>query len=459
MTADNLTRGFAAILHGWPADDAALMDRCRALLVDGVACAVGGAGEPGPSLAADVARSQGEGTAATVIAKGFATGEIAAARLNGIAMHVLDFEPMWKPANHALSTTLPAILAASERIERDGASPQGGRLLGALAKGVETQGRLRVASAQYEVGALKFHPPGIVGPLAAAVASSHVLGLDLDRTVAAIGIASSRAAGILGNVGSMTKALHCGDAAAHGLEAALYARRGFTADPDALSGPRGFASAYFGEGFDPSALTAPMTTPRALSPGPAWKLFPTQYATHYAITAALDCGNEIADATRIAAVTARVPVMPYVDRPRPRTGLDGKFSFQYAIAAALLDRRVDVATYADRRRFAPDMEAMLGRIALVLDPAIPGSIDAMHVDLAVTLDDGRVVTRRCDAPIGSWGRPVGREALDRKARGLLEPIVGHRRTEALFDLVNGGSDFSVRDLMRCVASADATQAN
>jgi 2-methylcitrate dehydratase PrpD len=29
-------------------------------------------------------------------------------------MHVLDFEPMWSPANHAVLTTVPAVLAVAE---------------------------------------------------------------------------------------------------------------------------------------------------------------------------------------------------------------------------------------------------------------------------------------------------------------------------------------------------------
>lgn len=36
----------------------------------------------------------------------------------------------------------------------------------AIARGVEAQGRLRLASGQFEPGKLTLHPPGIVGPLA-----------------------------------------------------------------------------------------------------------------------------------------------------------------------------------------------------------------------------------------------------------------------------------------------------
>ena len=48
--------------------------------------------------------------------------------------------------------------------------------------------------------------------------------------------------------------------------------------------------------------------------------------------------------------------------PVPRSGLDGKFSVEYCAAAALLDGRVSIDTFTDARRFAPDMEDMLGRV-------------------------------------------------------------------------------------------------
>ena len=68
---------------------------------------------------------------------------------------------------------------------------------------------------------------------------------------AAVGIACSRSGGLLANVGSMTKALHCGDAAANGVQAAQLAAAGFTADTDALGNPRGWGASLFGSTFDP----------------------------------------------------------------------------------------------------------------------------------------------------------------------------------------------------------------
>lgn len=447
----DITRRFAAALDAWPADEPAVQAASRLLLIDGIAVALAGAREAGPSRMATLTRAEQTAPVATVIGHGFASSPATAARVNGVAMHVLDYEPMWNPPNHALSPMLPALLAAAERMEMNGAPPQGAKLLTAIAKGVEAQGRLRVASGQIEPEALKFHPPGVVGPLATAAACAHLIGLDLEGQATAIAIAASSGAGLIANIGSMTKALHCGNAAMRGLEAADLAALGFTADRDPLGSPRGYGRAYFGDGFDPAALVAPVRVARLLDPGMAWKLFPSQFATHFVLSAALDCRAAIADPAAIEAIDVVTPVMAYINRPQPDSGLAGKFSIQYCAAVALLDGRVDMASYADTRRFAPDMEAMLKRVALRQDEGISGRLDRMHVDIRVRLKDGTVVERRCTAPDGSWSRPVAPERIHAKARSLLVDRLSADSANAFWRCVGlPGPELRVRELMATV---------
>jgi aconitate decarboxylase len=97
--------------------------------------------------------------------------------------------------------------------------------------GIEIQGRLRAAAGALESHELRFHPPGFVGPIGAAVAAGHLLDFDAGQFANAIGIAGSRCGGLFINLGRMTKATHCAYAAALGLEAALLTRRGFTGCP------------------------------------------------------------------------------------------------------------------------------------------------------------------------------------------------------------------------------------
>jgi aconitate decarboxylase len=449
-----LAHAFTERMLRWQADDAPLVERCRLILLDGLAVAAAGASEPGPSLMASLAKDQQQGEGpSTVIGQRFSAPSVVAARINGMSMHVLDFEPMWSPPNHAVSPLLPALLALAEQRENETGTLQGDALLRALAKGIEAQGRLRLSSQQLEPAQLSLHPPGVVGPLAAALACADLLGLDLAHATTALNIAASRSSGLLANVGSHTKALHCGDGAAHGLEAALLAARGFTANPDALSGPRGWGNAYFGERFDSDCLLAPIGAGRALEPGPAWKLFPSQFATHFAITAALDARAQIEGIyyEEIESLTLHAPSMPYIDRPQPHTGLDGKFSWQYATCVALLDGRVTPDSFSDARRFAPDVGALLDRFVLDADTAISGAFDKMVVELSVRLKDGRHVQTCCNAPLGSWNRPVGTEVIVDKARGLLHEALDATRAQRLMSLVlEPSTPLAVRDLMACL---------
>ncbi|MGE0803412.1 MAG: MmgE/PrpD family protein [Lautropia sp.] len=381
------------------------------------------------------ALEQGSRPVATLIGHGRRVAAVDAARANGAAMHVLDYEPMWNPANHSLSTVLPAVLALAEWLAARPparARPTGADLLAAVVIGIEAQQRVRTASSQFEPGELMFHPPGAVGAFGSAAACGQLLGMDARTLTQALGIAASRVGGVQANTGSMTKALHCGQAAMAGLEAALLAARGFTADDDALGHPRGYGRAFYGARFEPAALLARRAAPFLLEPGPAFKYFPSQYGSHFVIVAALAARAELAGvrSAEIAAVRIVAPAMTYTDRPRPASGLDGKFSFQYVAAIALLDGKVDVASFADVRRFSADVEQLLPRIVIDVDPAREGRFDRMRVDVIVTTAGGREARGACDGPPGIWGRPAPAGRLAAKAADCLSELLDEAAADA-----------------------------
>lgn len=377
----------------------------RRLVLDGLAVAVAGTTEEAIRILATHERALGGAATASAIGCGFRIDPVRAAALNGAAMHVLDFEPMWSPATHALSTTLPVALALGEVHASHGRD-----ILTALIKGIEIQGWLREASGQFIPSQLQFHPPGLVGPMGAAVAAAHILGLDGPRLQHALGIAASRAGSVFSNAGTMTKSTHCGQAAALGLEAAMLAARGFTGDPDTFESPLGYSNTFYKGTYQPDLLENFGPPWRVVTPGYAIKMFPSQFGTHFVITAGLELHRRIAEPGAIRAVTLMGPVMPYVNRPMPETGLSGKFSFQYVLAAALLDGKVGIGTFTDTMLQRTDMQALLPRISFRMDSSIPARFETMHVEAMVELTDGRRLTARCDGPAGVWGKPPIPEA-------------------------------------------------
>ncbi len=453
LTAEFCERIVAAHYEDLPPEALAA---ARRLVLDGIAVAVAGVAEEAaiPIMAAHF-RKLGGVPSSTAIGCGFRTDPVRAAALNGAAMHVLDFEPMWSPATHALSTTLPVALALGEA---RGAT--GREVLTALVKGIEIQGWLREASGQFTPDVLQFHPPGLVGPMGAAVAAGHLLQLDAARLANALGIAASRAGSVFGNVGTMTKSTHCGQAASLGLDAALLAEAGFTGDAATFESPQGYAMTFHRNSFRPDELRKFATPPwRVVQPGYAIKMFPSQFGTHFAITAGLTLHAQIQDASAIRKVTLTAPVMSYVNRPQPETGLSGKFSLQYTLASALLDGKVGIGTFADARLHAPDMQALLPKITVQMDGAIPARFETMHVLAVVELADGRVLETRCDGPRGMWGQPPITEAEHLvKVRDCLATELSAESTEraiALASRIDALAAEQVDELMRLVGAFNA----
>ncbi|OGA11020.1 MAG: hypothetical protein A2W68_11065 [Betaproteobacteria bacterium RIFCSPLOWO2_02_64_14] len=406
--------------------------RVKQAVADGIAVAAAGSLQEPVILLAQHVQSLGGEPRATVWGHGFKTSPVQAAYVNGVATHVLDFEPMALPPTHSVSPTVPVALALAEAEGLNGRE-----VVTAVAKGLEIQARILLAANEYKPEALRFHPPGTAGVMGAAVTAGHLLGLDRDRLTHALGIAGSRAGTLLANIGSMTKATHCGYAAASGLDAALLAARGFTAHQDIFDAPRGFVETFFPREFDRRKLLGYGSPYRVVEPGLAIKMYPSQFATHWAIAAALELHPKITDPAKIARVVLRTPVMTYCDRALPGGGLEGKFSFQYTAAAALLDGEVSIDSFTDTRRFRSDMVALLGKIELVQDPDIPGEWRGMRVAIEVELRDGRKLKAACDGPRGVWGQPqLTAKEHEAKLRDCLGHLLAARRVTRMLAILD-----------------------
>ena len=195
-----------------------------------------------------------------------------------------------------------------------------------------------------------------------------------------------------------------------------------------------------------------------VDPGHAIKRFPSQFATHFAITAALDMHEQLkpfGGALRITRVALRGPVMNYIDRAEPVSGLAGKFSLQYAAAAALLDGAVNIDTFTDQRRFRADMVALLGKIKLTQDATIPNDLHDMRIELTVETHDGATHHTVCKGPKGSWGMPpLTDEDHLLKLRDCFGRALAPREVDALLtklDRLEKLSATEVRGVVRRIA--------
>ncbi len=381
----------------------------RESVIDVVGVALAGYTEPSGvgRLATEYVTALGGEPQATLIGSGRRTSVLHAAYANGTMSHALDFDPTWFPLNHPASPTIPGIMALAEL-----RSATWAQLIAAVVVAFEVQGRLRLASTGQHPGK-GFHKPGTTGLIGAAAGCASILGLSPGQTLNALGIAASRAGSLSINTGTMTKPSHAGHAARMGVESALLAELGWTANGDVF-GPGGYFDTFLRGEAEPRLLVEGFGAPyRMVDPGVALKKYPCNYYTQRGIDAALAIRERITPGLTIEAVNIVFPEFDHVDRPRPKTGLDGKFSVQFTAALALLDGKVTVDSFMDDQVRRPDVQDMLGRTTMTLDSSIPVDFPDTWTEVSVRLSDGSVVTERMQKLTG-FHTPLSDEQISGK---------------------------------------------
>src|SRR5215469_1679582 len=160
--------------------------------------------------------------------------------------------------------------------------------------------------------------------------------------------AASMRAGVVANFGTMTKSFQVGRAAQSGVIAARLAAAGFTASLDALEHAAGLLIALSPEGKAERdrPFIAGQKEWHIVHHGLNIKRYPICYATHRSIDAVLDLIEHYdlspERVERVHVSTGKTQSL-MLRNSRPQTGLEAKFSMQFAMAAALVARRVGLS--------------------------------------------------------------------------------------------------------------------
>ncbi len=427
--------------RGW--DDAVEREAHRTLL-NWVGCAIGAAHHPtlGAALASVMELSPSD--QATVLGRRERVDMASAALLNGISSHTFDFDDTHlKTIIHPAGPVASAALAMGEHIDASGRS-----LVDALVIGIDVACRVgnMIYPEHYDRG---WHITGSTGMLGAAAACARLLGLDIDRTIMALGIAASQPIGVREQFGSMTKPFHPGGAARAGLTAALMAKHGYTSSPRAIEAPRGLAQT-FSTKCDWREITDALGQRFEISFN-SYKPFACGIVIHPAIDGCVQLRNaHDLKPDAIARIDLRVHslVLELTGKRAPRTGLEAKFSVYHACAAGILFGRAGELEFDDETVQRPDVIALRDRIHATVDPAV--AEDA--VDVTVTLTDGREFHLFVPHAIGSLERPLSDADLAAKFHGLVDPVLGASRAGELIahimQLASGGSARSLAALVR-----------
>jgi 2-methylcitrate dehydratase PrpD len=282
-----------------------------------------------------------------------------------------------------------------------------------------------------------WHPTPVFGTFGATAAVGKLLGLDVRRLQMAFGIAASEASGIGSHSGTMTKPFHSGHGARNGVVAAMLAADGFSANPNVLDGAF-FESFYGNIPSENWQLTATLGNPfHLLTPGIGIKMYPSGYHLHHCFEAALQLVKKHnVTAEEIDSIELIVPRRGHFNRPTVRTGLEGKFSYQYHVAMAILDQKLTIESFHDARALADDVRELLKKINLRIDPSIPSNPDIVYQTVVIKLRDGKEVSAAEPLPRSHWRYPLARDEWIGKFRDNATRVLEKPKIENIIATVD-----------------------
>lgn len=339
---------------------------------------------------------------------------------------------------HPSVPVIPAVLALAESMEADGRAT-----LEALTAGIELECRLGtlMGDSHYALG---FHSTGTLGTFGAAAGCAHMLELDEDGWLRALGLAGTQAAGLKSGFGTMAKPLHAGRAASNGLLSALAARRGFTSNQAILETAQGFAVTH--GAAELSAKAIERYAGRFLIRETLFKYHASCYLTHAPINAAQQIRQRFRiDAKTIDDVEVRVSprLLSVCNIEAPTSGLEGKFSLRATTAMALTgDDTGNLDTFSDANLRKPALIMLRDRVRIVPVEETPATRATV-----IVWSNGHRFEAESDSGEPSASLPAQRESLRRKFMALASPVLTRPGAEALAQAVLSADQLSSASLL------------
>lgn len=400
---------------------------------------------PEAKALADLVLDLGGKEEATLLGFGRKAPAWLAGYVNGAMANCQDFSDLHPDAAHISSPVIPAAIALAERQ----GDVTGKDFITAVALGVDLQCRLTIAAGKPGGRMAPWHPAPLFGVFGAALACSKLLHLDEDRTVDALGIAFTQAAGtheIVFGKDSTIRGFGHAVPGEVGVRAALMAQAGISGVRRSFEGTHGLWNVYYQGEYDRELLLGDLGIRYAVL-NDGFKPWPSCAFTHVFIDMVRALQREHAfDPADIESVTvtvgdfARGQTEPLEEWRRPANPMLAKLSVPFTVATALQRGDVAIADYFDEKLTDPEILAMADRIRsrydeqydFVAGSGFPGG------EIVIHLRDGRTLTREQPRAYGhplvpmTWdgliakfkdcagyaARPIPDEALDRAVAGF-----------------------------------------
>lgn len=448
----------AAEMRNFPADVIAQGKRC---LIDGFAVILAGSTVRGSAIVRDYVRAITDKEEASVFGPERLMAPAAQAALaNASSGHAMDFDDTQlsttpdRPYGLLTHPTVPALAASLAVAERRAAS--GAEFLQAFLTGFEVECKIAEAiDPHHYLGG--FHTSGTIGTFGAAVGAAKLLKLTPAATAHVLAIASSLAAGIRVNFGSMTKPLHVGRAAENGVFAAEVASRGFTGGADALDGQWGFFQ-VFGGGAEPDRLVPVLGRPHTIvNPGVSVKPYPCGVLSHPSMDAMLklvvehDIKPQQIKAVRLRAGSNILEPLRY---KTAKTELEAKFCLPFLLSSIAMRRKAGIQEFTDEFVSSGPVQNMMTRVTTIFDPQIEAKgFDKIRSVVEVDLTDGRTLVQASDDRYrGGPDRPFTREELHERFTDCAQLTLPPDRIQRALEQIESIETLKdIRELTRTLA--------
>lgn len=432
MSSQTLTEQLAGQLIAWRAEGLpnSTIEAASYYLTDWLGSAIAGSATAPGQILLDYAKSQPHGGCTVVESEDSVAAEVAAL-VNGGLSHIVEMDDLDRTSVlHPATVVIPAALAIAER---EGIS--GRALLDAITIGYEVA--IRVGEAVGKKHYRYFHNTGTCGIFGAAAAAGWLLDLSAEQFVWAFGNAGTQAAGLwqFNSDGDMSKHLHAGMAASHGLRAADLAARGFTGARHILEGDRGFFAATAPDA-EPTVVVEKLGIADFKIFGVSIKPYASCRHTHPAIDAARIIRDQI-EGRKIqsCAIDTYQAALNLCDNADPQTPYAAKFSLHYCVASALLTGEAGLHSFEPAQIQLAEIQQLLSQTSTTLDADFEeGYPQQWATRVVVELVDGTVLAEEVHHPKGDPENALTLHELEEKFRQLA--AVGSNEPDSWLDWIH-----------------------
>ncbi len=401
----------------------------QSCILDWLGVTIAAVNEPTVAAVRDTLSGTGN---STLVGSDQTATPLAAARINGTAGHVLDYDDVHADfGGHPTVPVLPGVLALAESHGLNGRD-----LITAFVAGLETEARINpiVAPSHYAMG---FHTTASIGIFGAAAGAARLLSLNPEQTEHALGLASLSASGLKSGFGTWGKSLQVGHAAYEGTIAAILAGKGAVGPAGGIECEQGFARTHSTE-QDFAAALQPVGSPWHTK-DVLFKYHASCYGTHSSIESLLrlreQAGTTDVSGIDLAISPGLVGMCTQVDVTTP---LQAKFSL--AFTSALAWARGSVA----REDFAPDVvgDGALQTLASKVTTTPKSKRESHLTDVRVHLANGTTLREEIDMSIAVPAAQVEVQwdKLAAKFHSLVDPVLGADRASQIVEAVANLSD-------------------